>query len=87
MTMLAEVRLCRMCHIDDEVAELINYSTRHYIHPSCVADNWWLQRIILLEDGPLERVRASASESGFTQLVGGIDAEIISRAFRISPIC
>ncbi len=73
---LQEVRLCRMCYVDDRVDELIRYSIRHYAPPACIADGWWLDRVRLLDDEPMARVRASANESGFTQLVGGIDAEI-----------
>lgn len=79
MIALPEVRLCRMCYIDDELAELVKYSTRHYAHPVCIADGWWIDRVRLLEDEALLRVRGSAHESGFDQLVSGIDAEIVQR--------
>ncbi len=78
-TPLPEVRLCRMCYVDDEVRELVRYSTRHYAHPSCIADGWWFDRIRLLKVRLLERVRDAAHAGGFIQLVGQIDGELADR--------
>ncbi len=78
-TRLPEVRFCRMCYMDDFMSALVQYAPRHYAHPADIADGWWFDRIQGLRTYPLERVRDAADQAGFTQLVGQIDAELVSR--------
>ncbi len=76
---LSEVRLCRLCHVDDFVPLLVKYARTHYAHPSCIADGWWIDRIRKLMTFPLRRVLASAQEQGFTELVTNIELELAER--------
>lgn len=78
-TPLQEVRLCRLCYIDDFLSALVQYATRHYAHPSCIADGWYMDRIRELTRYPLQRVLASAQEQGFTDVVRNIEAELAER--------
>ncbi len=76
---LQDVRLCRLCHVDDFLSELVKYARTHYAHPSCIADGWWMDRIRELKTYPLQRVLAAAKEVEFAELVTHIEAELAAR--------